>query len=409
MERIKNDSVWTLTRTLFLGSALLFLINIFFGFDNALTSGTIPRSQVLIHLHAGSIGWITLSQIGVAMWVFTGQRDVSAAYVDSLRRLTWAAIFVFGGYIVTFGLAFAVRGLTFLLPIFGTGAMLVIWAAAIFALREYRKQTVQSAVHLLVAGGLLVAAVGATMGVLLGLERAIGAFLPIEGPDRVGLHAGMMDTYVILVAAALVEWIVIKRLDQRRTWPAMVQAYAWTIAAILVPIGFLTNALDQLLPIFALLLMVGLVFFLVRMGWRGLTQNPLGGGLSAWAFFGTLWLIVFIGLFLYAAINLADFASFPVWFGVAFVHTPFVGAMTNLILAVYSKRTEQSRNILTWGEPAGLWLMNLGLVTFIVLKATSDSRLGAIAMGVGVLIGLGTMIMRLRASGTTAPQMGMSA
>ncbi len=411
MERVKNEAVWALTRTLFLGSALLFLINNYFGFDNALTSGVIPRSQVLIHLHAGSIGWITLSLIGVAIWVFSGQRELSASYTAAVRRLTWIAIFVFGGYIISFGLAFAVQDLTFLLPIFGTGAMLVIWSAAIFAVREFGKQPVATSVHLLVTGGLLVAAIGATMGVMLGLEKVIGVFLPIEGPDRVGVHAGMMDTYVILVAAGLVEWMVGKGSDRRWTWPAMVQTVAWTVAAVVVPIAFLVNMLEQLLPIFGMLLLLGLVFFLVRMGWRGLTQNPLRGGLPAWAFFGTLWLIIFVGLFLYAALSGADFASFPGWFTVAMVHAPFVGAMTNLLLGVYSVRTAQSSGVLSWGAPAALWLINLGLIAFVVLKATSDSRLGAIAMGIGVVLGVVTMILRLRAAGSTgqAPQMQMPA
>ena len=66
LKPVENASVWNHIRILFLGSALLFLINIFFGFDNALTppETIIPRWQVLTHLHAGTLGWITLSVIG---------------------------------------------------------------------------------------------------------------------------------------------------------------------------------------------------------------------------------------------------------------------------------------------------------------------------------------------------------
>jgi hypothetical protein len=39
------------------------------------------------------------------------------------------------------------------------------------------------------------------------------------------------------------------------------------------------------------------------------------------------------------------------------------------------------------------------MLVFFVLKITSDTRLGAIAMGIGVLLGVVTMILRLRASG----------
>jgi hypothetical protein len=106
MNAVRDQTVWRHTRTLFLGSALLFLINNYFGFDNALTVGDLPRWQALIHLHAGSIGWITLSLIGVALWVFTGERQVSPGYARGVRNLTWAAVLVFGAYIVSFGLAF---------------------------------------------------------------------------------------------------------------------------------------------------------------------------------------------------------------------------------------------------------------------------------------------------------------
>ena len=70
--RVKNENVWQNLKLLFIGSALIFLINIYFGFDNALTIGEIPRWQTLIHLHGGSIGWITLSAIGIAIWQLKG-------------------------------------------------------------------------------------------------------------------------------------------------------------------------------------------------------------------------------------------------------------------------------------------------------------------------------------------------
>ena len=402
MLRVRNEKVWALTRVLFIGSALLFLINIYFGFDNAVTAGVIPRSQVLIHLHAGSIGWITLSLIGVAIWIFTGEREVSETYASRIRILVYAAVVIFAGYIVSFGIAFSQGGGFFvLMPIFGTAAMLMIWVAAIYALSQLRNQPVVTTVHLLVAGGLLVAAVGATMGVLLGLELAIGRFLSITpAEERVGIHAGMMDTYIILVAAGIVEWFIQKDPDKRWTWPGLLQALFFTVAALLVPVALLTGLLEQLLPIFGLLLLLGLVIFLVRTGWRALARNPLRGGVKSWIFFGAFWLVVFLGFFFYAIFGVqGDFAALPPWFGALFQHSAFVGMMTNLLLGVYAARTQDVEDVLSWGEPAAKWLINIGLLVFFALKITTDSRLGAIVMGIGVLLGVVTMILRLRASG----------
>lgn len=70
--------------------------------------------------------------------------------------------------------------------------------------------------------------------------------------------------------------------------------------------------------------------------------------------------------------------------------------MTNLLLGVFSARTWESRDTLSWGEPAALSLTNAGLVVFLGLKIAIDSRLGALVMGIGVLLGVGTMILRLR-------------
>jgi hypothetical protein len=215
----------------------------------------------------------------------------------------------------------------------------------------------------------------------------------------------MMDTYLILVAGAIVEWFVSKDPGGRRTWAGVAQGVAWAVAAILVPLAYLTNALGVLLPIFVLLLFVGLIFFMVRTGWRGLTTSPFGDGPKPWAFFGTFWMVVFVGLFIWAATAFVeDFSLAPSWFFAAFAHAGFVGTMTNLLLGVYSARTQESRNVMAWGEPAARWLINLGLLAFLGLKITSDTRLGAIAMGIGILLGVFTMARRLLASGAA---MGM--
>jgi hypothetical protein len=128
LQRVKNDSVWQSLKILFLGSMLIFLINILFGFDNTLTAGEIDRWQTLIHLHSGSIGWITLSAIGIAIWLVTGDRDVDSGYESRIRTLVWAAVLIFAGYVVSFGLAFSRPSgfLVTLLPIFGAGSVILL-------------------------------------------------------------------------------------------------------------------------------------------------------------------------------------------------------------------------------------------------------------------------------------------
>jgi hypothetical protein len=400
IQPVRSHAVWKQVRIVFLGAALLFLINNYFGFDNALTVGDPPRGQLLIHLHAGSIGWITLSAIGLAIWLLTGQRDVSQAYEGRVRLLGWAAVILFALYIPNFWIAFsgAQGAVLFLLPIFGAGAVLVLWSSAIYALAQLRRQEPLTTVQMLISGALLVAAIGATVGMLLGMERAVGRFLPLPEGDRVGAHAGMMDTYLFLVASSVIEWFTLKGERNRWTIAGLLQAVFWAVGATLVPIAFFLNAVEQLLPIFGILLILGLIIFLVRIGWRAVLMGPTGDWPRPWAFFGTLWLVVDIALFLYA-VSSPDFESLPAWFPATFAHAGFVGMMTNLLLGVLSARSQSARDVWAWGEPAAMWTINLGLLVFIGLKAAADIRLGAIVMGIGVVLGVITMILRLRASG----------
>ncbi len=399
LQRVKSDSVWQSLKILFIGALLIFLINIYFGFDNALTVGEIDRWQTLIHLHGGSIGWITLSAIGIAIWVVTGERNVDADYESRVRTLVWAAILIFAGYVPSFGLAFSRPSgfLVTLLPIFGAGSVLVLWVAAIYAFSQFKHQPVVTTVHFLAAGALLTGAIGATVGMLLGLERVIGEFLPLPAGDRVGAHAGMMDTYLFLVASAIIEWSTRKE-EKRWTWPGLLQALLWMVAAALVPLGFFLNIVEQILPIFGLMLLVGMVIFLVRYAWRALVNLPRGAGVTSWTFFGALWLIVYMGLFLYAVSAGPDFSALPAWFFATFAHAGFVGMMTNLIMGVVASRGQAGTGVLRWGEAAALWTINLGILVFLGLKIAADVRLGAIVMGVGVLLGVFVLFRRLQAS-----------
>lgn len=397
LQRVKNDSVWHSLKICFMAALLIFLINIFFGFENSITTGEIDRWRTLIHLHSASIGWITLSAIGAAIWIVTGDRDVGARYETRVRNLVWFAAIVFACYVVSFGLAFSRPSgfLVALLPIFGFLAVLTLWISAVFAFAQFKKQPVVTTVHFLAAGALLTAAIGATVGMLLGMERVIGEFLPLPAGDRVGAHAGMMDTYLFLVASAVVEWSLRKE-QSRWSWPGLIQALLWMVAAALIPIAYFLNILEQILPIFGLMLLLGLVIFLVRFGWRAFTNMPTGRGIKSWVFFGTLWLVAYLALFMFAISTGGDFALLPAWFFAAFVHIGFAGMMTNLLLGVVASRAQDGANVMPWGEPLAFWTINIGIIVFMALKITADLRYGAILMGLGILLAVIVMLRRLQ-------------
>lgn len=399
-QAVKNVSVWRSLKILFMGSLLIFLINIFLGFDNAVSSGAIVRWQILTHLHGGSIGWITLSAIGIAIWLMTGRRDVDAAYERRVRMLTWTAVIVFACYVPSFAVLFSNPTGPFaaMLPIFGTGAVLTLWTATLFTIGQLKRQPVLTTIHLLITGALLTASIGATVGMLLGLENVIGQFLPLPQGDRVGAHAAMMDTYLFLVAGTVVEWATRKE-EARWTWPGLLQALFWTVGAILVPTAYFFNFVTLAMPVFMLLLVLGMLIFLARYGRRALARFSSRPGVTGWVFMGTLWLIVYMGLFMYLVSQLAGgatFADMPRWLPAVFSHSGFVGMMTNLLLAVAASRAQEKAGVWPWAEPAARWAINGGLLLFATLKIAADIRLGAIVMGLGVLLAVATMLRRLQ-------------
>jgi len=389
---VTNRVVWKQIQIHFMASVLLFLVNILFGFDNIFTPNDIPRWQVLMHTHAGTLGWVTLSIIGLVIWVFTGERQVSEAYAKRVRTMSWLAIAAFAGYIAAFGLAFRFGPPFFyLLPVFGIPSSLIIWTTAIFAFTQLRYQPTVTTAHVLLTSGILVAALGSTVGVLLGLEYLVGFFVP--GDDRIGLHAGAMDAYLLLSSATIVELFLRKDSSQRWTRAGLALAIIWGIAGL--PLA------EALAP----LLLVGLIIYVARMGWRAFTVNPFGAGARRWVFFGNIWMIFWGGLFVWAiyyilVVQEGDFNAIPPWLAAVFVHSAFIGMMTNMLLGLYSARSQEASHIWPAVETASMWLINLGLLTFFTLKIIFDIRYGALVMGTGVLLGVLTMIVRLRTVGT---------
>lgn len=278
-----NQRVWESTRILFLAALGFFLVNIALGFLNALTTGPIDHWQIVTHLHSAALGWFTLSVLGIAIWVFTGDRTVSDSYVTRVRLLTYLAILAVTGYVVSFALAFTSGGgMMNLLPVFGSVVLLVFWAATIYVFLQFRHQPVVTTIHVFVAAAVLVVSIGGTMGVVLGVNRSTGAGISDEA-----VHAPVMLFYLLLTASAIVEWFVTQ--DGHGQWSrsGLAQALVLIVAALVPPIA-ISLELMMLMPIMLLGMLLFLVLFLVRVGWKALYTNPLQSGPSAWTFFGTV-------------------------------------------------------------------------------------------------------------------------
>ncbi len=70
-----------LVRTLFLVAMALFVVTIVIGIINGLDLYEFDRNQLLTHVHAGTVGWLSLAIIGSAMWMSrSGNRTMALAF-----------------------------------------------------------------------------------------------------------------------------------------------------------------------------------------------------------------------------------------------------------------------------------------------------------------------------------------
>lgn len=399
--RVSDDAVWRYTKLIFGASAVIFLVTISLGFLNVFTTGALPRWQLLMHLHSATLGWLTLSAFGATVWLFTGERAVSDAYVDRVRWLARVLIVAFVGLIGSFGIAFSQGGDTFyLLAAFAPLAALTIWATAVFFLRQLTRLPVVTTAHLLTAAGFLVLGVAVTFATVMALGRAGVVGIPSFAPEG---HVFGILAFQILVTTGIIEWLVVR---DRGRWTRAgalqiglgVLLGLWLPLIVIplvagVPRGPLSVVL--LLGIMAFIVLIGLVF-LGRVGARALRTNPLTAGVDAWVFFATLWFVVVV--FSYPLQLVLDD---PAWWMVFNAHAAMVGVVTNLLFGVMSARSRFGGGD-SWAQPAAMWLMNAGLVVFIGLFIATGSRHGALVMGTGVLLGVAWALLSLRETSTEA-------
>lgn len=404
-DRVADARVRNAVRVAFLASSLLFLVTIGLGFLNVVTTGSLPRWQVLTHLHSGTVGWILLSFVGVAVWLFTGDREVSESYGRRVTWLVWLAVVAFVGLIGSFAYGFW-RGGDALLPlgVFAPFAALMLWATAVFALSQLREIPIVTTAHLVVAVGLLVAAIGVTLGALVGVDHAFGEVLPVDPGMGVGAHVLSVLPAVTVVATGVVEWLLPDGESTKWSRSGALQATVGGLTGLMTPIGFVLLAVgvpeNTAGAVFLGLIAGAVVYtlmFLARVGLRALRTNPLSGGVEAWLFFATLWFVVFMATeFAGPALGEAE------WVGVLRIHAFFVGLATNLLFGVIAVRTRGVSPRYPWAEPAAMWVVNVGIVAFAAGEAAMELPHGAAVMGLGALLGVATMVGRLYGDGVDA-------
>jgi hypothetical protein len=170
-----------------LRSALgIFLITVIIGLVNGQKVVTLDQSILLTHVHAGTLGWITLNVFAVTMWLFSAGEKATVSGRSTVRALGRAASAAIGCYVLAFFLFYPGSRLNspLVLGFFGTITALVIIGFFGWTYGQLSQRSVGIA-RLAAFGAVTNMTLGAIMGVLIE-AKMIGAGLPdgVLGPTQ---------------------------------------------------------------------------------------------------------------------------------------------------------------------------------------------------------------------------------
>ena len=385
-------------RQLFKGALAIFVVTIVIGILNGLDIWDPSRQMILTHVHAGTLGWITLAVVACAMAMFGDGADDQAAAVG--RRISYAALVTIPVYVAAFatttGVFRPIAGTLLLITI----VWLLIWVGGRY--RTSQRSTAQLALYLAVIS----LTIGAILGVLLGLFIANGS-IPGMSTETAATLAGahptaMLIGYLILAGVAVTHWV----LDGGQGVVGRLVAWALFAAGLIANYAFIFDLVDALAPAFSGLQVIAIVTYIVHMWSRIKPGSWAGGGASNFGRVAVVGLVVGIGLLVYVVQLFTsgqldpETGTGPVGVLLAFDHTMFIGVMTNALFAAVGRMASMppsTNRLVLIAVNGGVLLFLIGLISeSAVLK-----RIGAPIMGLALLFAIVTYWQALARSELT--------
>ena len=411
-----RSQLWPAARPLFMTALGLFVITIVIGILNGLDIWEPGHDTLITHVHAGTLGWITLAVTGAALLMFTDGRRLTDEEVGSAQNMAWAMLGAIALYVTAFWLGDSIPGDRIQRPIAGSLLFIAIIWVLVWMFRQRRSQasTVPTMAILLSWISLLI---GATFGVILGLFTARGEVPGISTDTAESLAEAhppaMVIGFLILAAVGLIEWLL--RADpaqgRNRTW-GMVQVWLLFGAGVVVNVAFIIDRAKELLPPANLLQVVALVVLVVRLwpelkpsAWRGVGAAIHPRTAVVFLVLNLVVFAVLIQQIISGSFDLDDPTDANL--GLVFVldHFQFIGVMTNALFGVIAlsaigEEFDLAGKLTFWG-------VNLGLIVFAIGLATVNATLKQIAtpvMGAALLLGIVIYVRALMAAGEPAEE-----
>jgi hypothetical protein len=401
-----RSSLWPVVTPMFITAMVLFVFTIAVGILNGTDVYLPDHDTLMTHVHAGTLGFITLSVAGAAMLIFTEGLDLTDDDVRRARTLSWTLVIAIVLYVIAFGLGGHIPGDRIQRPIFGTVLFIVVlW----FGTWLYRRNGVHGASSVVRLGILLAwvsLIVGATLGVLLGVFSARGEVPGLSDSAAAALAdahpPSMVIGFLILAAVSITEWLIRTPRPYREDRWGVAQMLIVFSAGILVIIA-LVGEIDPLLGPANLMEILAVGILLVRLrremapsGWRD-------AGTSAFGRVSILFLIADLAVLTYLVSQVVsdslDFdALTDAQFGLLLTldHLMFVGVMAVAIFGVIARCAHADElsvvdRIVLWGVAIGIIGFGIGLMTV----TPAIKRVSTPVLGLALLIGIGSYIGEL--------------
>ncbi len=382
-------------KLLFLSAMGIFMVTVVIGILNGIDLVDFTRSTLLTHVHAGTLGWITLSVFGAAIWLFFGREAADERTASRIRWLSRFAVISVLLYVIVFYSDVGV-----LLPVVGTLVLLAIVVFLTLMLVQSRNITV-TIPHATILAAMISLTIGAILGVLMGIGIATSDSSIIER-TFLGHTSAMVIGYLILAGMGITEWRLAKP-----DFPATSDRLG--IAQVLFPfVGGLTLILGAMYDIFALIVLnvpfmiVGVAIFLRRVGRRIGNALWVGSGSARLLGMSALFLVVNIGIIVYLIVNYADdFAAIPLGLVFAMNHVMFIGVLTNALFGLVGELHPERKGLYPFAEPLIFGGMNIGLVGFafgLILDATILKVVFTPIMGLSIIAASVAFAVRLLSS-----------
>lgn len=390
-ESIQASPYKTEIRLLFAVAASVFTVTVLIGLLNGQRIVQLSQDVLLTHVHAGTLGWITLGVFALGLWLFgTGTSDPSARARGFIRWLSILAAVAVPCYVAAFlsgnFVARAVFGVPVLLAILGFFGWLIARA------RGMRLGVAQFAL----LGAFLTLTLGGLMGVLLQVEFASGRiFLP---GGAFSAHPGMLVTgYLVLVGMAVSEWRL-RSATRDSVRLGVVQVSCFLASGLLLAVAFLAD-LVPLLALNTLLLLAGVIIYLWRFGGRVVRAGWLERSSARFFAASAVFIVVNIALTVFLAVGLVSGLfppdDLPEGVLLAMDHTMFIGVMTNALFGLMHESAAARRAIWPWASDVVFWGTNVGLAGFAIAMITGATVLYRVftpIMGLSILLAIAVYV-----------------